>query len=334
MVGGQGQQDPVDEQDMLEVVDDALAVQKVHGGAEKVPVERLGEAQTAGLAGDVGDGDDLLEADDLHGGDDGDDVEVASAEGEEEAANHDERPCCADDEVCLFLLVLALFWDGWCLDMSAGGRVSPPGEGRGQRAHTADLSRAPLRVGLLGCEPDSLISDMLIDGRRARPLLALLCANLTSLRGRAMVDAAGAGREGRKNWRGRQRGATAGRRRAQERLVGGRRRGRGGVVVFLSGGLRPCKSTADQKRWRRHSARSSRLPALPPVAHVKPRRGHPGRTAGGHNARRVWQPCTANAWAMHVGSAIGTRERNRKRKRKSKRKSQRQRRCSNVRRRL
>ena len=45
MMGGQGQQNAVNEQDVLEVVDDALAVQKVHGGAEEVPVQRLGEAQ-------------------------------------------------------------------------------------------------------------------------------------------------------------------------------------------------------------------------------------------------------------------------------------------------
>jgi hypothetical protein len=39
VVGGQGQQDLVDEQNVLEVVDDALAVEEVHCGAEEVPVE-------------------------------------------------------------------------------------------------------------------------------------------------------------------------------------------------------------------------------------------------------------------------------------------------------
>jgi hypothetical protein len=53
--------------------------------------------------------------------------------------------------------------------------------------HTDVFSMAPLRVGLPGCEPVSEMSDMLIEARRARPLLALLCANLTSLRGRAIV---------------------------------------------------------------------------------------------------------------------------------------------------
>ena len=111
MVGGQGQQDPVDKQNVFEVVDDALAVQEVHGGAQEVPVQRLGEAQAAGLAGDVGYRNDLLEADDLDGGDDHDDVEVASAEGEEEASDHDQRPCCAHNEVCLLLLILGLLGD-------------------------------------------------------------------------------------------------------------------------------------------------------------------------------------------------------------------------------
>src|SRR5690242_8471625 len=111
---------------------------------------------------------------------------------------------------------------------------------------------------------------------------------------------------------------TAGAGEARRWATAGQRR-RGGVLVWR---LAACKSTADQKRWRRHSARSSRLPTLPPVAHVKSRRRHTGRTAEGHNARRVWLPCSANAWAMHGGSAIGTRKRKR------------QRRCSNVRRRL
>jgi hypothetical protein len=47
---------------------------------------------------------------------------------------------------------------------------------------------APFLFGLAGCDSFSLISDMLCEGRRARPLLALLgaCWNLTSLRGRVM----------------------------------------------------------------------------------------------------------------------------------------------------
>jgi hypothetical protein len=107
MVGSKREQDAVDEQNMLEVVDDALAVEEVHGSAEEVPVERLGEAQTARLAGHVGDGNDLLERYDLYGGDDDDDVEVAGAEDPEEAHDHDEGPYGARYEVGLLLLVLA-----------------------------------------------------------------------------------------------------------------------------------------------------------------------------------------------------------------------------------
>lgn len=225
MVGRQGEQDSVNEQDVLEVVDDALAVQEVHGSAEEVPVQRLRKAQAAGLAGDVGYRNDLLEADDLDGGDDDDDVQVAGAEGEEEASNHDQRPCCAHDEVGLLFLVLALLGDWWCLDSSAVNFSLAD-------MRTAAFSTAPLRVGLPGCEPASEISDTLIEARRARPLLALLCANLTSLRGRAIMCAVCLLRMRRKNCVGVRtlyRRRISGRRQARQCA----RRGRGrGVVLF------------------------------------------------------------------------------------------------------
>ena len=108
VMSSQRKQQPVNHQNMLEVVDDALAVQKVHCGAEKVPVERLCEAQAAGLAGHVCDCNNLLEGYALDGGDHDDYEEVASAESPEEGGNHDEGPYCAGDEVCLFLLILCL----------------------------------------------------------------------------------------------------------------------------------------------------------------------------------------------------------------------------------
>jgi hypothetical protein len=95
---------------VLEVVDDALAVEKVHGGTEEVPVQRLGEAQAARLAGHIGDCDDLLERYDLDSGDDDDDVDVAGAQDPEEAKNHHEGPYGACYEVCLLLLVLGGWW--------------------------------------------------------------------------------------------------------------------------------------------------------------------------------------------------------------------------------
>lgn len=120
MVGSQREQDAVDQQNVLEVIDDALAIEEVHGGAEKVPVQRLGEAQAAGLTGHICDGDDLLERYNLYRCDDDDDVDVAGAENPEEAKNHDERPYGACYEVGLLLLVLRRLWGLGCLRLSAG----------------------------------------------------------------------------------------------------------------------------------------------------------------------------------------------------------------------
>jgi hypothetical protein len=104
---------------------------------------------------------------------------VAGAEGPEEARNHDQRPYCARYEVGLLLLVIRLgLWFGelarsagtlLCWDMERTGGVT-----------------SSFLVGL----PESLNSDMLCEGLLARGLLALralLCWNLTSLRGRAIV---------------------------------------------------------------------------------------------------------------------------------------------------
>ena len=116
VVGCQRQQHLVDQDDVLEVVDDALAVEEVHGGGQPVPVEALGGAQISRPAGDAGDGDDFLERDDLDGRDDQDDVDVAHEESREEAADHDKGPEGARHEVGLLLLVLGilllhlLFW--------------------------------------------------------------------------------------------------------------------------------------------------------------------------------------------------------------------------------
>jgi hypothetical protein len=107
MVGSEWEQDAVNKQNVLEIVDDALAIQEVHGSAEKVPVKRLGEAQTASLAGHIGDCNDLFERDDLHGRDNDDEVEMAGAEDPKEDGDHHESPYRAGYEVGLLLLVLA-----------------------------------------------------------------------------------------------------------------------------------------------------------------------------------------------------------------------------------
>ena len=178
MVGSQGQQQTVHHQDVLEVVDDTLAVEEVHGGAEEVPIQRLGEAQAAGLAGHICDCDDLLKGYDLDCRDDNDDEEMAGAEGPEEAGNHDEGPCCARYEVGLLLLVLGL---GGLF----GGLALSAGETWAEGCQRTGGAVSSLIVGL----PGSLYSDMLCEGLRALPLLALRTwwLNLTSFLGRAMV---------------------------------------------------------------------------------------------------------------------------------------------------
>lgn len=93
---------------MLEVIDDALAVEKVHCRPQPIPIECLCEAQLASAAGYVGDCNDFLEGYDLYSGDDHDDVDVPSEHGAEEDAYHDKCPYRPRDERLLFLLVIAL----------------------------------------------------------------------------------------------------------------------------------------------------------------------------------------------------------------------------------
>lgn len=98
------EQDPVNQEDVLEVIEHTLSIQEVHCCHEEVPVERLCELEVSGLAGDVGNGDDLLEGDDLNGGDNDDQVEVAGEDDDEEAGNHDKGPYRPGDERLSLLL--------------------------------------------------------------------------------------------------------------------------------------------------------------------------------------------------------------------------------------
>lgn len=108
VVRRQRQQDLVDQDDVLEVVDDGLAVEEVHGRRKPVPVKALGRAKRASAARNVCDGDDLLEGHDLNSGDDDDDVNMPHEQGGKEAREHDESPERALDEVGLLLLVIGL----------------------------------------------------------------------------------------------------------------------------------------------------------------------------------------------------------------------------------
>lgn len=109
MVSRKWQQHTIDQHDMLEVVNDAFSVEKVHGGAQEIPVQSLGKAQGAGSAGNVGNGDDFLERDDLDRRDNEDDVDVASEHGSKEDANHGKCPDGARDEGLFLLFILGHF---------------------------------------------------------------------------------------------------------------------------------------------------------------------------------------------------------------------------------
>lgn len=93
---------------MLEVVDDTLAVEEIHGRSKEIPVESLCETQLTSSAGNVGDGNDLLEGDDLDGSDDDDDVDVTGEHCDEEEDDHDESPDSSGDEGLLLLFIFAL----------------------------------------------------------------------------------------------------------------------------------------------------------------------------------------------------------------------------------
>lgn len=108
MVSGQRQQDLVNQNNVFEVVNDSLAVEKVHGSCQPVPVETLSRSKGASTAGDVGDGNNLLERDDLYSGNNGNNVDVSHKERGKEQGEHDKGPESASYEVGLFLFVLGL----------------------------------------------------------------------------------------------------------------------------------------------------------------------------------------------------------------------------------
>lgn len=164
---------------MLEIVNDALSVEKVHGGAEEIPVQGSGEGQILRSAGDVGDGYDFLEGDDLDSGNYADDVNVAGEHGCKETSYHDERPYCSSDEGLLLFFVLGLrFWlflyGRWMhgqlyrsskkLFANSKRMSSFLGSDRDKSTSSLLTSLFPfinLGPGLLGSETPSLVSEIL-----------------------------------------------------------------------------------------------------------------------------------------------------------------------------
>lgn len=113
MVSRKRQENFVDKHDVFEVVDHALAVEEVHGRSEEVPVERLCEPQAPRSRRHVGNRNDLLVANNLHGGHDDEHVDVAREHGAEEEGDHDDGPDGTCDEGLLLLFRLRELLDRW-----------------------------------------------------------------------------------------------------------------------------------------------------------------------------------------------------------------------------
>lgn len=134
VVRGQRGQDAADEDNVLKVKEHALAVEKVHGRRQPVPVEGLDVLDAAGATGHARNVDDLLERHHLDHGYYEDDVDVAQEQRREEAPNHDERPKGARYKICLFLLVLGqllLCRSGRHLERRRAGQHRSPWWSRG-----------------------------------------------------------------------------------------------------------------------------------------------------------------------------------------------------------
>lgn len=102
---GQGKQHLVNQKNMLEVVDHTFAIQEVHRSGQEIPIQRFRKPNVLLFTRDIGDGDDLLERDDLDGCYNTNDVDVTGKHGNEKTRYHHERPYCPSNE-CLLLLFI------------------------------------------------------------------------------------------------------------------------------------------------------------------------------------------------------------------------------------
>lgn len=106
MVCCEWQQYPIHQQNVFEIVDDALPVKKVHGCSQKVPVQRFREPQVPVFAGDIGNRNNLLKGHNLNGGNDGNEVYMTGEHRTKETGNHDKGPYRSSDEGLFLLLVV------------------------------------------------------------------------------------------------------------------------------------------------------------------------------------------------------------------------------------
>lgn len=102
------QQDLVYQQNVLEIVDNALSVQEVHCDGKEVPVQRPRQWEILPFGGHLCDVDDLLEADDLNSSDQEENVNVSAEHGQEEAPDHCQGPYRTSDKGLFLLLIFIL----------------------------------------------------------------------------------------------------------------------------------------------------------------------------------------------------------------------------------
>lgn len=105
-----GQKDLVHEQNMLEVINDTFTIQKVHCYGKEVPIQRPRQWEVLLLGRDLGNVDDLFEADDLDGSNQEENVDMSAEHSQEETSNHCQSPYCTSDKG-LFLLLILIFWN-------------------------------------------------------------------------------------------------------------------------------------------------------------------------------------------------------------------------------
>lgn len=97
----------VHQHNMLEIIDDTLAIEEVHCRSQPIPVQCLGELQSTRATRHIGNGNDFLEGYYLDCSHNRYDVDVAHEHGPEEYANHEECPYRSSDESLLLLFVLS-----------------------------------------------------------------------------------------------------------------------------------------------------------------------------------------------------------------------------------
>lgn len=112
MVGCERQKHLVHQQDMLEVVNDTLSVEEVHGRRQEIPIERFCKAQVLLSARNIRNCDDFLKGDDLNRRHNRYQIYMTGEHGTKEASNHDERPDRTSNK-CLSLLFI--FRNGWSI---------------------------------------------------------------------------------------------------------------------------------------------------------------------------------------------------------------------------